>query len=96
MRVSVPHLGSGGSSLGQWGAAQHAPPQYSTGLSAGAGRNASWDFATYIEASPAGTTTLPGGQALQLQRTDMGSEGVQGSVAGPEAYQQYGQRTSRS
>ncbi|EOD50470.1 putative transcriptional regulator medusa protein [Neofusicoccum parvum UCRNP2] len=60
------------------------------------GRNASWDFATYIEASPAGTTTLPGGQALQLQRTDMGSEGVQGSVAGPEAYQQYGQRTSRS
>lgn len=96
LRVSVPQLGTGGSSLGQWGTAQHAPPpQYSTGLSAGAGRS-SWDFAAYIEASPAGSTTLPGGQALQLQRTDMGGEGVQGSVAGPEAYQQYGQRTSRS
>ncbi|KAB2572510.1 hypothetical protein BFW01_g8998 [Lasiodiplodia theobromae] len=95
LRVSVPQLGTGGSSLGQWGATQHAPPQYSAGLPAGAGRN-SWDFAAYIEASPAGSTSLPGGQALQLQRTDMGAEGVQGSVAGPEAYQQYGQRTSRS
>lgn len=97
LRVSVPQLGSGGSSLGQWVTAQHAPPQYSTGLSAGGARNSSWDFAAaYIEASPAGSTTLPGGPGLQLQRTDMGSEGVQGSVAGPEAYQQYGQRTSRS
>ena len=96
LRVSVPQLGTGGSSLGQWGATQHAPPSYSTGLSAGAGRNSSWDFATYIEASPAGSTSLPGAQALQLQRTDMGAEGVQGSVAGPEADQQHGQRTSRS
>ncbi|OMP82209.1 hypothetical protein BK809_0006519, partial [Diplodia seriata] len=95
LRVSVPQLGTGGSSLGPWGATQHAPAQYSTGLPVGAGRN-SWDYATYIEASPGGSTTLPGGQALQLQRTDMGAEGVQGPVAGPEAYQQYGQRTSRS
>ncbi|OJD34383.1 transcriptional regulator medusa [Diplodia corticola] len=96
LRVSVPQLGTGGSSLGPWATMQHAPAQYSTGLPAGAGRNSSWDFAAYIEPAGGSTTTLPGGQALQLQRTDMGAEGVQGPVAGPEAYQQYGQRTSRS
>ncbi|OCL11652.1 hypothetical protein AOQ84DRAFT_373795 [Glonium stellatum] len=90
LRVSVPQLAPTAQSMTPWQATAHHPvSQYSTGLPA-TGR-ASWDYA-FLEPS-AGTNVPAPAQSLQLQRADVGPQGSQ--VTGNEAYQQYGQRTSR-
>ncbi|OCK98842.1 uncharacterized protein K441DRAFT_684426 [Cenococcum geophilum 1.58] len=91
LRVSVPQLTPTVQSMTPWQAAAHHPAsQYSAGLST-TGRT-SWDYGAFLE--PSAATAVPGsGQSLQLQRADVAPQASQ--VAGNEAYQQYGQRTSR-
>lgn len=90
LRVSVPQLAPTVQSMTPWqAAAHHQASQYSTGLST-TGRT-SWDYGAFLE--PSAATAVPGsGQSLQL-RADVAPQASQ--VAGNEAYQQYGQRTSR-
>ncbi|KAI8941664.1 hypothetical protein NX059_002876 [Plenodomus lindquistii] len=87
--MSVVQRTPSGQGMSQWGVSASHLPQYPTSLSQG-GRS-SWDYGYLNASTTAGVSAAA--QSLQIPRPDVANDLNQ--IAAENAYQQYGERTTR-